>query len=444
MPRPGPTLRWVNHASFVLTHGDVALLTDPWLFGRAFNDGWALIAETRFRVADFAGITHLWFSHEHPDHFAPRVLAQIPADVRAGITVLFQETRDQKVVRHCRSLGFAVTELRDRAWHVLAPDVRVKCGKVPYIDSWLLVEAGGRRLLDANDCVVDGDGIAREIARETGKVDVLLTQFSYANWIGNPDERAARVASAREKLERVRLQVAAFAPDHVIPCASMVCFCHEENHYLNDAMNTVRDAHAFIDRETGARPVVLYPGDTWEVGTPHDSAPALARYDSDYRRCGQSLVTSPPVPLDELARQAREYVARVTRANNRALIALLRAPPLRYFQPLRLYLTDLDRCVTFDWRSGLTPAECAPDACDAAMGSQSLSFVFAFDFGYETLEVNGRFRASAHGHRKMVKSLFLGPLNNTGRYLRLRMVFDLRFLVRALAKLRALARRSDP
>ncbi|MCB0081575.1 MAG: MBL fold metallo-hydrolase [Caldilineaceae bacterium] len=86
-----PTLLWVNHASFVFRYDTIRLMTDPWLFGSAFNNGWDLLCETKFRMADFAQLTHLWFSHEHPDHFAPPVLQQIPESARRVITVLFQE-----------------------------------------------------------------------------------------------------------------------------------------------------------------------------------------------------------------------------------------------------------------------------------------------------------------------------------------------------------------
>ena len=43
-------IRWVNHASYVLTARDVRLMTDPWLFGSAFNNGWDLISETKFSL----------------------------------------------------------------------------------------------------------------------------------------------------------------------------------------------------------------------------------------------------------------------------------------------------------------------------------------------------------------------------------------------------------
>src|SRR5690606_28781721 len=64
-------IEWVNHASFVVRHEQVALISDPWLFGTAFDDGWSLLSPTRFRPEDFATLTHVWVSHEHPDHFHP-------------------------------------------------------------------------------------------------------------------------------------------------------------------------------------------------------------------------------------------------------------------------------------------------------------------------------------------------------------------------------------
>ena len=111
--------RWVNHASYVLSARDVRLMTDPWLFGSAFNNGWDLISETKFSLDDFREITHIWFSHEHPDHFAPPVLKAIEPAVRANITVLFQETNDHKVLDFCDALGFKVQELRNHRWHAL-------------------------------------------------------------------------------------------------------------------------------------------------------------------------------------------------------------------------------------------------------------------------------------------------------------------------------------
>src|SRR5262249_60041968 len=99
-------IEFVNHAAVIIHAGDVHLLSDPWLEGTVFNNSWSHLTETRFRFEDFKNITHLWFSHEHPDHFSPPNLRKIPAPDRARITVLYKTTRDRKVVNFCRELGF--------------------------------------------------------------------------------------------------------------------------------------------------------------------------------------------------------------------------------------------------------------------------------------------------------------------------------------------------
>ncbi len=43
----GPRIEWVNHAAYLLRAGDFELLTDPWLYGPVFQEGWDLVAETR-------------------------------------------------------------------------------------------------------------------------------------------------------------------------------------------------------------------------------------------------------------------------------------------------------------------------------------------------------------------------------------------------------------
>ena len=107
-------IKWVNHASYILEHKNIKLITDPWLFGSAFDGGWDLLIESKFTISDFQNITHIWFSHEHADHFAPWVLSKIPEEVRKKITVLFHETLDKRVLNFCKNLSFKTIELENK------------------------------------------------------------------------------------------------------------------------------------------------------------------------------------------------------------------------------------------------------------------------------------------------------------------------------------------
>jgi len=342
------------------------------------------------------------------------------------------------VLDFCDALGFKVQELRNHRWHSLAPGLRVLCGKVPFYDSWLLVETRGLKILNTNDCVVDGEAIAGDIVRHTGTVDVLLTQFSYANWIGNPDDRELREESAREKLERVKIQASTFRPRFTVPFASFVYFSHEENRYLNDAINTVERAHNFIRRETNTTPVVLYPGDEWDIGCDpaRQNAAALDAYRRDYDLAAKPFRKTSSVSLEELCRLSQEYVARIKSKNSALLMALLALPPLRHFETVKFQVTDLDRVLAFDFKRGLRAVEDGSAAAHMSLSSESLAFLLKFDWGFDTLMVNGRFRTSPRDYKRAMKTFYIGPLNNTGRYLHPRTLVDRDFVLRALRKLR--------
>lgn len=117
-----PLLTWLDHAGFLLEHGDVRLATDPWGVGDAFLHGWRRQSREPFPMAELARATHVWFSHEHADHFSPATLRALPAEARARMRVLYQATRDGTLRDYCRSLGFAgVIELPHLAWHELVP-----------------------------------------------------------------------------------------------------------------------------------------------------------------------------------------------------------------------------------------------------------------------------------------------------------------------------------
>ena len=62
-------LNLITHACAILKDEECSLIFDPWFFGTAFNDGWCLKQEIDPSTLDLASITHVYISHEHPDHF---------------------------------------------------------------------------------------------------------------------------------------------------------------------------------------------------------------------------------------------------------------------------------------------------------------------------------------------------------------------------------------
>ena len=61
-------LTFLNHSSFIIECDGYKVLVDPYIFGSAFNNGWNLLKEVN-HDKQLEKITHIVFSHEHPDHF---------------------------------------------------------------------------------------------------------------------------------------------------------------------------------------------------------------------------------------------------------------------------------------------------------------------------------------------------------------------------------------
>jgi hypothetical protein len=386
-------------------------MCDPWLDGPAFDNGWDLLAKTRFRYEDFSRISHIWFSHEHPDHFSPPNIDRIPPDIRKNITILYQSSRDKKVVSFCRKKGFGnVVELEPGKWAPLLDDnFEILCEPHDNGDSWLAAHIDGQCILNINDCVITSEKECLRIARKTGPVDVLATQFSYANWVGNPGNTAAMAAAAAEKLSWVRTQIRTFRPRFVLPFASFTYFSHEDNYYLNQGMTRIQAAVDFIRKETDAIPVVLYPGDRWHPASPapHDSAPALRRYLEDYARVEREgfIHRSSPVPIEKLLKDGATFVGKL-RSKNGALIGLLPGATV--------FVEDHNQAFAFSSK-GLIHSSREPQACDFICKSDALDYCFLSEWGARTLDINGRFRVPDNGkYWKFKTYATIANFNNRG------------------------------
>src|SRR6266540_1763485 len=166
----------ISHASALIEDGPIALLTDPWFMGEVFNESWSLLCPPVLTPTTLQGVTHIWISHEHPDHLHFPTLRAIPADQKTNITLLYQRHFSSRVFEALTSLGFRqVIELPQGRWFDLGGDVSILCRSVGTLDSLLAVRSAGGTVLNVNDCVIT-PGVARAAARSIGTVDILLTQ----------------------------------------------------------------------------------------------------------------------------------------------------------------------------------------------------------------------------------------------------------------------------
>lgn len=440
-------LTLINHACCKIQSDSIGILCDPWVDGPAFNFGWDLLIPTPMNFDEIMeGVSHVWISHEHPDHFSVPFLIRLAKTHKDKVVVLFQKTRDHRVLNFCQSQGLRVQELDDRVPTKLNGELSVICGVSDFYDSWLSISDGKTSILNLNDCHTRNDKDVEKIVKYIPRPDVLLSQFSYASWKGGRENSQYRAMAAQNKLEAMARQIRLLKPTFTVPFASMVYFSNEENNYLNDLVNTPQKA-AMVIREAGCEPVVLYPGDGWQVdGANWDNSSALLRYEQQYAQLDKLPLRKPGTSAsnEELQAAFKGYQERIFSKNSRWLIWLIsRLSFLHAFEPVTVELTDTGALFSMSVLEGLRELKKGELVTDVKMHSSSFLFLLKNEFGFDTLMVNGRFESTTGGFSKMTKSLAIGSLNAMGLSLSPSLLYNfqviiilLRILAGVLSKLK--------
>ncbi|WP_332848402.1 MBL fold metallo-hydrolase [Massilia sp. S19_KUP03_FR1] len=434
---------FVNHASFMVQTDAAVLLVDPWLEGSAFNQGWSLLDRSTSNAALVAQLNEaalpvfIWISHEHPDHFSISFIKLLQAEARVRVTFLYQQTLDGRVAGFLRKQGFAVIECAPGAPVTLGHDMRIAVFPYSEGDSWALIQSGGRSLLNLNDCVVNTPDQCREVQAQVAalapRIDVLLTQFGYANWVGNPDQPERQQQAAAEKITRMALQIGMLKPGLILPFASFVYFSQPDNAYLNAAQNTPRriaDATRLAKMARSIR--FLQPGASFDL----DSASAASLTDTHRRALAHwsallagdllLLPATAAASLDEVRAAFEGYRAAVTRSLHHLPQLLELAHRIA---PLDVALSDLQQTVRCSYRKGLRVLD-AGAAHHVSMTASNAVFLFRNEYGFDTTQVNGRFQAADAAALAAFSRFFLPQRMAKNGYDRRHPRATLRYLVR--------------
>jgi UDP-MurNAc hydroxylase len=411
-------IQFYTHACFSVENEEAILLNDPYLNGTAFNDGWDLIVDDVVFDRFSEKKLFIYCSHEHPDHFSIPFLKSINKEIRKDITIVFQKTRDGRVKSFLESQGFSVLELDNRERAQISKGFFITIGQVPFYDSWALIEVDGKKILNANDCILETPDRVKDIKEITNSIDILFTQFSYANWVeGGLSDRTNRALLAKEKLQRIQMQSDVLKPDFIVPFASMVRFCHIENSYMNDEINTPEETVEFINCNTDSDPFLMIPYENWDGVSSKSNESAIQFWKVAYKKAlNRPLIEQKKLyDFPEIISACEEMCLRVKKQNNKALIFLLDTFGLLPSQNIKII--DLNCYVNFSWRRGLNTTNGEKKQQYVEMTSESLYFLFKFDFGIDTLNVNARFSGSLAQKKSLIRTFSPLALNNTGRYI---------------------------
>jgi hypothetical protein len=439
------SIQFINHASVIIQGDNISVLSDPWYQGDAFHKGWNLLCETSDdqSIDVLNQITHIWISHEHPDHFSIPFFKKFFKQINERkIKVLFQDTKDKRVVQFLKNLSVEYYELQDNVNLKLDESFSVTCLKDGFYDSALLVINQNEKILNLNDCEVSDQSKGKEIFSKTGEVDVLLTQFSYAAWKGGVANKKWRAEAALEKLKTLELQISIFNPKFVIPFASFVYFSNEKNLYLNDSINKPSDV---IDKlkDCKSNVIIMQPNDVIGGNFEHTSnARAIDFWRQHYSEIKQKNINFyDTVNYELICESFAKYCERISSKNNMRFIALIRSiSPIPLFNAVVVHVFDLNITLQFDYVSKkIEQTTQAPMIC---LNSESLHFLFSNSFGFDTLTVNACFEEGrAGGFVAATKSLAIENLNNLGILVTPALIFNFSIIKLFISRLYRVAKK---
>jgi len=414
-----PTIEFVNHASVIISYEDVSILSDPWFSGTAFHDGWRLMYELQDNeITDILKkITHVYISHEHPDHFRPAFLANKNIKnilIDKKVEFLFQNTADKRVVSFLKKNGYTVGELNENEKINLSDDVQVQIIKYDFYDSALIIKTPGLKILNLNDCPMREENEINKFRKKHGNFDIVLSQYSYAAWKGGANNKIYRENAAKEKLECLERQATILNCKTLIPFASFVYFSNELNSYMNDSINTPEKVtNKFLNKKFDT--VILAPKEIQEMNNLKQNQASL-----DFWKYTINEISLKPkdryeksVSFEDLKTECEAYNRRILKKNSKFLIFFLhKIKIMHFFQTINIKLYDHNKSYNYSIFKDLVVSEYLDP--DVSMHSQSLAFIFKNEFGFDTLTVNGCFESNKKNFSKFVKTFGIGTLNAAG------------------------------
>ncbi len=436
-------IKFVNHASVLISYNDIGILSDPWYEGSVFHYGWRLIQETKLNeVLDVLNhTTHIFISHEHPDHFNPGFLLnkKIKEKINSkNIKILFQKTHDKRVLKFLVDSGFKVIECASGKKIKLTDQVEIRIVKHDFYDSSISINTPDVNIINLNDCPIHDSKKIENFKKKYGTFDLLLTQFSYAAWKGGINNKKLRQLAANEKLVSMEKQAKILECKKIIPFASFIYFSNELNFYMNDSINTPEKIIKYLN-DKNFEPVIMRPNEEQLAKKIKQNFESINFWTQKYKD-----IETKNCEIDKYRNQVEEkdliaayknYKNRVFLKNSKIIIFLLtKIKFLKIFQKININFIDKKQNYEYSIFSGLKKTN--DKNADVSMHSQSLLFLFNNEFGFDTLTVNGCFESSSAGFSKVSKCLAIGSLNAMGLSLNIKILLKPYIIILFLQKLR--------
>ena len=432
-----PFIQFVNHASVLIGNEKHSILSDPWYSGTAFNDGWSLLFENKKEdiIEILKKTSHIWISHEHPDHFSVKFIIEYYEFIKDKI-FLFQETQDKRVVNFLKAKKLEVIELKNGEKFKIDKDFTIQIQKSDFYDSALIINLKDKTIFNINDCPLKDENQLVNFKKKYGECDLLLSQFSFAGWKGGKKNLTWRKLAAKEKIDALKLQSKIFNSKITIPFASFIYFSNILNFYLNDSVNTPKKIlEEFEYKEK--KLIFLKPYQKIDLDNLDNIENNLFFWQKEFDEINNKKIISEEVEnsYEILKTYFDIYYQRIMKKNSSLALKILKKIPFfNILKPIVINFVDIKNNIYIDIIN--CKFEKTSKKAEISMHSKSIKLIFLQDFGFDTLVVNGCFEElKKNSFLKLTKSFAIGNLNNMDIYVNYKILFNLKVIMLFVKKL---------
>jgi len=234
----------IGNATLICHDKKPILVTDPWVKGYAYFGSWApshQIPEQQMNA--ILASEYVWISHGHPDHLSMSSL-KLLKDKK----ILLPDHVGSRIHDYLKETGYNVFKLKDREWTQLSENVRVLSIADYFQDAVILIDVGGKLIVNTNDAGETGWGpfVRKQIKKYDTSFLLQLTGFGDTDLINYFDEgsgeRIMPVAAKRVPFgKNIALVAEGYGVKYLLPFSSMHQYHREDSIWANQCVTKLTD-----------------------------------------------------------------------------------------------------------------------------------------------------------------------------------------------------------
>jgi len=259
-------LKFLSHASIIVSSNGKSLLMDPWLIGSCYWRSWWNYPPIKPELKTNLNVDAIYITHIHWDHWHGPTLKKL---FSKDTLIITHDEPNKRSIIDLKSIGFNNIKLLKHGESMHIGDIKI----TPYQfglflnDSALVIETPDFKLLNANDCKIAGTSL-RYILDKHDKFDFALRSHSSANdRVCYSVKDSDLILDDKDHYSRsFVLFMDAVKPKYAIPFASNHCHLHKDVYELNNIINDPFKLKGFIDKKGLMKDIelkIMISGDSW-------------------------------------------------------------------------------------------------------------------------------------------------------------------------------------